>query len=77
VGEPDAVVELEDHHWGKVRLRRWDRIHARQDVATPFSAILVETHLERETPSKPFRLGYQPPPDQEPGDQALDDLWYW
>jgi len=44
---------------------------------TPFSAILVETHLEREKPSKPFWLAYQPPPDQEPGEQALSDLWYW
>lgn len=75
--EPDAVVELEDERWGKVRLRRWDNLHARQDANTPFSVILVETHLEREKPSEPFWLAYQPPPDQAPGDQRLDDLWYW
>ena len=76
-GEPDAVVELEHERWGKVRLRRWDNLHARQDAHTPFSVILVEAHLERGKPSKPFWLGYQPPPDQTPGDQPVDDLWYW
>ena len=74
--EPDAVMELEDEQWGKVRLRRWDYLHARQDVSTTFSVILVETHLEREKPNRPFWLGYQPPPAQEPGDHCLADLWY-
>ena len=73
--DPDAVMELEDERWGKVRLRRWDHLHARQDAHTPFSVILVETHLEREKPSRPFWLGYQPPPEQEPGKQCLVDLW--
>ncbi|NIV37648.1 MAG: hypothetical protein GWN58_52005 [Anaerolineae bacterium] len=76
-GQADAVVEREDERWGKVRLRRWDHKHARQDGATPFSAILVETHLEREKPAPPFWMGYQPPPNQDPGAQAVDDLWYW
>lgn len=76
-GEPDAASELEGERWGKVRLRRWDNLHARQDADTPFSVILVEAHLEQEKPSEPFWLGYQPPPDQAPGDQSLDDLWYW
>lgn len=75
--EPDAVVELEDERWGRVRLRRWDHLHARQDVKTSISVILVETHLEREKPLEPFWLGYQAPPDQQPGDQRVDDLWRW
>jgi hypothetical protein len=76
-GEPDAIVELEgDERWGKVRLRRWDNKHARQDAATPFSVILVEAHLEREKPAKPFWLAFQPPPHQAPGDQQLEDLWH-
>jgi hypothetical protein len=74
-GEPAAMVELEDERWGKMRLRRWDHLHARQDANTPFSVILVEAHLERAKPSKPFWMGYQPPPHQEPGDQSLPDLW--
>jgi hypothetical protein len=75
-GKAMATVELENERWGKVRLRRWDGFHARQDATTPFSVILVETHLERNKPSKPFWMGYQPPPHQEPGDQCLQDLWY-
>ncbi|MEA3346416.1 MAG: transposase [Chloroflexota bacterium] len=76
-GKPDAEVELEDERWGKVRLRRWDGLHARQDADTPFSVILVEAHLEQKKSSKPFWLAYQPPPDQAPGDQRLVDLWHW
>jgi len=74
-GEPDAEVTVEDERWGQVRLRRWDKKHASQDSSTPFSVILVETHLERDRPSNLFWLGYQPPPQQEPGDQKLDTLW--
>lgn len=74
-GQPDAEAELKDERWGQVRLRRWDNLHARQDATTVFSVILVETHGEREKPSEPFWLVYQPPPDQAPGDQDLVDLW--
>jgi len=74
-GEPDESVELEDERWGTVRLRRWDHLHARQDAGATFSVILVQTHLEREKPSRPFWLAYQPPPGQEAGDQPLATLW--
>lgn len=74
-GGPAAEVELEDERWGKVRLRRWDNKHALQDAHTPFSVILAETHLERDKPSDPFWLAYQPPPDQAAEDQRLVDLW--
>jgi hypothetical protein len=53
-GDPDADVTTEDERWGRVRLRRWDKKHARQDAGTPFSVILVETHLEQDQPSDPF-----------------------
>jgi len=76
-GEPDAMTELEHPRWGKVRLRRWDDKHARQDADTLFSVILVEAHLEREKPSAPFWLGYQPPPHQKAEDQRLENLWHW
>lgn len=75
--DPDAEVETEDERWGLVRLRRWDNKHALQDSSTPFSVILVETHLEQDQPSDPFWLGYQSPPHQKPGDQKVDDLWCW
>jgi len=76
-GEAKVQTELEDERWGKVRLRRWDDKHARQDADTEFSVILAETHLERDNPSDPFWLAYQPPPHQEPGEQGLADLWHW
>jgi hypothetical protein len=76
-GTPDADVTVEDERWGRVRLRRWDNRHARQDASTPFSVILVETRLKQDQPSDPFWLGYQPPPHQKPGDQKVEDLWRW
>jgi len=76
-GESDAMAELAHPRWGQVRLRRWDDEHARQDADTSFSVILVEAHLEREKPSAPFWLGYQPPPHQKAEDQRLEDLWHW
>lgn len=39
--------------------------------------ILAETHFERDQPSDPFWLAYQPPPHQEADDQQLKDLWLW
>jgi hypothetical protein len=70
------MVELQDKRWGQVRLRRWDGLHAREDASTFFSVILVETHLERDKPCKPFWLGYQYPADQAPEEPDLKDLWY-
>jgi hypothetical protein len=74
-GEPQEMVELKDEKWGKVRLRRWDNLHARQDASTVFSALLVEAHRDRETAAKPLWLAYQPPPRQQPGAQPLVSLW--
>ena len=74
-GEPKETIELKDEKWGQVRVRRWDHLHALQDANTPFSVLLVESHLEREKPSKPLWLAYQPPPHQAPSDQPLVDLW--
>jgi hypothetical protein len=74
-GEPQETVELEDEKWGKVRLRRWDGLHARQDANTVFSVLLVEAHRERETSAKPLWLAYQPPPGQRPSEPPLVNLW--
>jgi hypothetical protein len=75
-GEAVGMVALQDERWGQVRLRRWDGLHAREDASTVFSVILVETHLERDKPCKPFWLGYQYPADQAPEEPGLQDLWY-
>jgi hypothetical protein len=75
-GPADEDIQVDDERWGQVRLRRWDDLHALQDGATPFSVILVETHRERDQPSDPFWLAYQPPPNQAPDDQGLEELWH-
>jgi hypothetical protein len=74
-GKPQETAELEDKKWGQVRVQRWDGLHARQDANTVLSVLLVEAHRERENPSKPLWLAYQPPPGQKPSDQALVSLW--
>lgn len=74
-GQPQETVHLEDGQWGQVRLRRWDGLHARQDANIAFSVVLVEARRERNKPAQPLWLAYQPPPDQQPDDQALADLW--
>ncbi len=75
-GEPQERVEVEDEKWGKVRLRRWDGLHARQDAKTVFSVLLVETHLERESPPRPLWLAYLPPSHQQPKEQPVVRLWH-
>ncbi len=70
-----ATEELQDERWGKVRLCRWDRLHAHQDAQTVFSAILVETHIEREHAGPILWLVYQPPPTQEASALALEVVW--
>ena len=29
-GTPDEVIELEDPHWGQVRLERWNSLHEKK-----------------------------------------------
>jgi hypothetical protein len=60
-GPPDEEARFEDPRWGQVRLRAWDRLHAREDATTPFTAIRVETHLEHPRPDRPFWIGYLGP----------------
>lgn len=53
-GPPAAQDEQENATWGRVRLRRWDNLHAQQDATCHFSVLLVEAHLDRERPVPPF-----------------------
>jgi len=72
---PDAECQLEDERWGKVRLRRWDNLHALQDAQTPFSALRLEVHCERERPPEPLWLAYQHPQTAEHAQPTLEALW--
>ncbi len=73
---PEATesVEFEDAHWGQVRLRRWDNLHAKQDAQTVFSVILAETPRERAKPAKLFWLGFQYPTTDTPDEPPLKEL---
>jgi hypothetical protein len=74
-GEPQETAELEDEKWGTVRIRRWDGLHARQDANTVFSVLLVETHLERESPPRPLWLAHLPPSHEQPEERPAVRLW--
>jgi hypothetical protein len=71
-GQPDAQAEFETEKWGRVRLRQWHPLHAREDATVVFSVILCEVHLERERPPDPLWLGYLGPltPD-------VVTIWRW
>jgi len=71
-GDPDAEAVFETDDWGRVRLRRWDHLHAKQDATVVCSVLLCEVHREREQPPKPLWLGYQGPLDAD-----VVTIWRW
>ena len=70
---PDDLDEFEHPRWGQVRLRRWNKWHARQDAQVLFDVIVAEVHLEREKPAPPLWLGYLDGPIAYP----LRVVWSW
>jgi hypothetical protein len=70
---PDESVEFNHERWGHVRLRRWNKLHAKQDAQTHFDVILAEVHLEREKPPDPLWLGYREGHTAYP----LQAVWSW
>ncbi len=73
--EPDEQVEFSHPYWGQVRLRRWNKLHAKQDATTPFAAIQAEVHLERVKPVAPLWLAYVPAPNQD--HYTVRQVWGW
>lgn len=69
---PDEDITFTDERWGRVRLRGWHQLHMKQDADTPFTAIYVQAHLERDKPPKPIWLGYQ-----GPHDYSVKEAWLW
>jgi hypothetical protein len=65
-------VTFADERWGQVRLRGWHDLHMKQAADTPFTAIHVQTHLEREKPPQPIWLGYQGPQGY-----SVKEAWLW
>lgn len=59
--DPSEYVSFTDGHYGKVELRLWEGLHAREDAQTPFSVLRATIHLEREKPPKPLWLAWRGP----------------
>jgi hypothetical protein len=71
--EPTEQIKFAHDRWGQVRLRRWPKLHAKQDAQTGFDVILAEVHLERAQPPKPLWLGYVAGQTAYP----LQTVWSW
>jgi hypothetical protein len=60
-GTPDAVIELEDPYWGKVRLERWQGLHEKKGADVPYDVIRACVHLERSKPPAALWLAWLAP----------------
>lgn len=59
--DPEEYVSFTDARYGKVELRLWDGLHARDDAETVFSVLMARIHLEREKPPKSLWLAWRGP----------------
>jgi hypothetical protein len=60
-GEPGEVMELEDEHWGTVRLERWAALHEKKGADVPYDVLRACAHLERQKPPQALWLAWLPP----------------
>ena len=72
--EPDEVHVFRDERWGQVRLRGWHHLHAKQDAATPFTAIYAEVRCERQHPPAPIWLAFL---NHNQAQQSIKQAWLW
>jgi hypothetical protein len=61
-GDPDEVLELEDEHFGKVRLERWQGLHEKKGSDVPYDVVRASIHLERDKPPQALWLAWLAPP---------------
>jgi hypothetical protein len=71
-GAPAESLEGEDAHWGQVRLRRWNQLHAQQDAETAFDVVQIESHRERERPPEPVWVACQ-----GGAGASVEEIWRW
>ena len=60
-GEPDESYTCTDPEWGQVAIQLWSALHAREAADTPFTALRIQVHGEREQAPEPLWLGWQGP----------------
>lgn len=61
-GDPDEGIELEDDHFGKVRLERWSGLHEKKGSDVPYDVLRASVHLERDQPPQAIWLAWLAPP---------------
>jgi hypothetical protein len=60
-GDPDEGIELEDDHFGKVRLERWQALHEKKGSDVPYDVLRASVHLERDKPPQAIWLAWLAP----------------
>jgi hypothetical protein len=60
-GVPDEVLALEDEHFGKVRLERWNGLHEKKGSDVPYDVVRASVHLERDKPPQAIWLAWLGP----------------
>ena len=60
-GPPAEVIELEDEHWGQVRLERWHEFHEKKGADVPYDVVRACVHLERKQPPAALWLAWLSP----------------
>jgi hypothetical protein len=71
-GEPAESIEVEDLHWGQVRVRRWNGLHAQKDADTAFDVVQIESHRERERPPEPLWVACL-----GGAGATVEEIWRW
>jgi hypothetical protein len=61
-GDPDEVLELEDEHFGRVRLKCWNGLHEKKGSDVPYDVLKANVHLERDKPPQAIWLAWLAPP---------------
>lgn len=61
-GDPDEVIELEDDHFGKVKLERWQGLHEKKGSDVPYDVVRASVHLERDKPLHAIWFAWLAPP---------------
>jgi len=75
-GDPDEVLELEDEHFGQVRLERWLDLHEKKGSDVPFDVIRASVHLERDKPPQAIWLAWLAPPSIPSGISLnVENIW--
>lgn len=71
-GPPDEEMTVEDRRWGKVHLRRWNGLHAKEDADCALDVVLIESHQEREKPPSLLWVGCV-----NGASATVQEIWQW